>query len=175
MKTRVSRTKCKLKQRIVCKKCFIAFENKSKKILTQCPNCKRNIDARIRTEESKVYNRKNKHRIEAYKKYNKENSKTRGQKSRERLRRTILNIVSNNNPVCVRCGCDDIRFLEINHKNGGGNKEMANGKKSNNFYWDIYMGRRNTDDLELLCKPCNSIHALELKYGNINLRTICIK
>lgn len=74
---------------------------------------------------------------------------------------------------CVRCGCTDIRFLEINHKNGGGNKEsIGNGSRSNrkglmgtDWYHAIITGKRKTDDLELLCRPCNHIHFLEQKYG----------
>src|ERR1700678_122970 len=31
---------------------------------------------------------------------------------------------------CVYCGCNDIRVLEINHKNGGGWKERYWGRKS---------------------------------------------
>lgn len=81
------------------------------------------------------------------------------------IRVRILNLISNGLPHCVRCGCDDIRFLEINHKNGGGTKEIQGGKLVNEFYWNIYKGRRKTTDLEILCRVCNSWHYLELKYG----------
>jgi len=67
---------------------------------------------------------------------------------------------------CVRCGCNDIRLLEVNHKNGGGVKEMKKSKYGNVGLEVIY-GNRKTDDLELLCRPCNSIHYLELKYGKL--------
>jgi hypothetical protein len=57
--------------------------------------------------------------------------------SRNKQRRIILlNIISNNNPYCIRCGCDDIRLLEINHKNGGGNQELQtlhNNSRSSKF------------------------------------------
>jgi len=66
---------------------------------------------------------------------------------------------------CVRCGCLDIRFLEINHKIGGGNKEAKKkGGAGQIIIQDIISGRRKTDDLELLCRPCNHIHYLELKF-----------
>ncbi len=87
--------------------------------------------------------------------------------TRRKMRIAILNVISNNNPHCVRCGCDDIRLLEINHKNGGGRKDTHNGKCSIAFYRDIYKGKREIDDLELLCKVCNSWHYLELKYGKL--------
>lgn len=169
------RTKSKLKKRIICRKCFTVFQNESTKNLTSCPNCKRVIDARIRTEQSKVYNLKHPDRVKKYKQYDKEYKRERGKTGRERVRMVVLNILSGNNPKCIRCGCNDKRFLEINHKNGGGGKEMAKGKRSNQFYWDIYMGRRTVDDLELLCKPCNAIHALELKHGKVKLKVLCIE
>ena len=73
--------------------------------------------------------------------------------------------------VCVRCGCNDERLLEVNHKNGGGSQEH---KKSiySNFIHAIAVGRRKTEDLEILCRPCNAIHYLEKKYGKLPLRVI---
>jgi len=85
----------------------------------------------------------------------------------KRLRIKAMNIISNNNLNCVRCGCDDIRLLEINHKNGGGHKESEKGIKSTQYYLSICKGIRKTDDLELLCRVCNSWHYLELKYGKL--------
>jgi len=85
---------------------------------------------------------------------------------RQQRKLKIFNIISGNNPVCVRCGCDDIRLLEINHKNGGGRKESGQGKQST-FCGDILHGRREVDDLELLCRVCNSWHYLEMKYGEL--------
>ena len=60
---------------------------------------------------------------------------------------------------CVRCGCDDIRLLEINHKNGGGRLD------NRNIIQRIRTKERKTDDLELLCRPCNAIHFIEKKFG----------
>lgn len=71
---------------------------------------------------------------------------------------------------CVRCGCDDIKFLEINHKDGGGGKEYRN--RYYQFYQDVMSGKRKTEDLELLCRPCNHIHYLEMKYGKVGLKVI---
>lgn len=66
---------------------------------------------------------------------------------------------------CVRCGCDRIELLEINHKNGGGLKEV--GRKSQVFYGKILSGERSTEDLEILCKVCNIWHYAELKFGRL--------
>ena len=72
--------------------------------------------------------------------------------------------------ACVRCGCTDIRFLEANHKNGGGRQERKT--LGGSTIRAVASGRRKTDDLELTCKPCNAIHALELKYGYVPLKVI---
>jgi len=45
-------------------------------------------------------------------------------------------------------------------------------KKSMRFYFDIASGKRKTDDLELLCKPCNAIHCLELKHGPLPMKVV---
>lgn len=164
--------KTKLKKRIICRTCFIAFENKSTKIRTNCPCCGKVIDARIRTEWAKKYNKKHPERVKGYKQYDKKYKKERGKVCRERVRKVVFNIISNNKSVCANCGCDDLRFLEVNHINGGGNKELQKGKNTNVFMWNIYMGRRKTDDLNLLCKVCNSLHYLGLKYGKTRHRVI---
>ena len=44
--------------------------------------------------------------------------------------------------------------------------------KGTQLYHDIASGKRKTDDLELLCKPCNAIHYLELKFGKLPMRVI---
>ena len=167
MVNRKARTKSKLKKRIVCKQCFNVFQNESLKIRAECPFCHKIIDARIRTEYSKNYNKKHPERAKKYKEYDKKYKRERGMILRKRIRMVNFNIISGSNPICANCGCNDVRLLEINHINGGGNKELQNGKNTNSFAWDIYMGRRTTNDLNLLCRPCNSIHYLELKYGKL--------
>jgi hypothetical protein len=62
---------------------------------------------------------------------------------------------------CCRCGCDEIDFLEVNHKNGGGCKEWRENK--GRITDRILMGKRNTDGLEILCRVCNALDFLERK------------
>jgi len=63
---------------------------------------------------------------------------------------------------CVRCGCDEIDFLEFNHINGGGCKEIKQGQY-------LYMadkllsGKRKPEGLEVLCRICNALDFLERK------------
>jgi len=63
-----------------------------------------------------------------------------------------------------------MRFLEISHKNGRDREEKENGPEGLALTLAITMGRRAVDDLQLLCKPCNSVHTLELKYGSTGLK-----
>lgn len=67
---------------------------------------------------------------------------------------------------CVRCGDTKRSWLEINHKNGGGNKERReNGLTGQGLKRAIMFGRRSIEDLEILCKPCNLVHAAEIMGG----------
>ena len=93
------------------------------------------------------------------------------ERNRDRRLR-VLNIISNGNPICNRCGCSDTRLLEINHINGGGSQENKHGSGVTNFLNDIYNGKRKTDDLEILCRVCNARHYLELKYGKLPYKII---
>ena len=118
-------------------------------------------------ESSKKYRIEHKEDIAKYRSEHREERNKYMKKRRKELRIKLLNIISNGNICCVKCGCDDIRLLEINHKNGRGNKELQKGKKSLKFYDDILKGKRKTDDLELLCRICNNLHYLELKFGKL--------
>lgn len=67
---------------------------------------------------------------------------------------------------CEKCGCDRYELLEINHKNGNGAKELRSKWKTlSNFVRAIVLGKRKTDDLNVLCRPCNAVHYLEMKHG----------
>lgn len=63
---------------------------------------------------------------------------------------------------CERCGCDEIDFLEFNHKNGGGCQEhrITDCKPMMDR---ILTKNRDTDDLEILCRICNALEFLERK------------
>lgn len=139
----------------VCKRCGKEFKpiNDNQKYCSGC----RIIEHREYTKQWK------KNHPEKEREYNKNQYK--------KVRISVLNIISNGNPRCVRCGCDDINLLEINHKNGGGQKEFDK-ENTQNFYRKIYKRVRKIDDLELLCKVCNAWHALELKYGKLPYKVI---
>lgn len=90
----------------------------------------------------------------------------------KRQRLKALKRVGRDKIECIRCGCSDYRFLEINHKYGGGAKEYKQFG-THGVIQSINRKNRTIRDLEILCKPCNGIHALELKYSiNIPLKVI---
>jgi hypothetical protein len=62
---------------------------------------------------------------------------------------------------CVNCGCDDLRILEINHKNGGGSKEYKQVKAGHRFHYLIRSRKRSTTDLEVRCRVCNALDYIE--------------
>ena len=81
------------------------------------------------------------------------------------------------NMKCAMCGCDDTRFLEVNHIKGGGNKEVQERRKeshttSSNMILLIHTGKRDVKDLNLLCRACNSIDHLERVYGKTGLKVV---
>ncbi|NQV90937.1 hypothetical protein HQ489_00520 [Candidatus Woesearchaeota archaeon] len=151
------------------------------------------------SEKARVYNRdyreKNKEKQKLYKKeyyekhkeekkqydkkYTKENSTRIKKYRKEQHQKKRLEVLAKIDPAmkCSMCGCDDTRFLEINHIKGGGMKEQKSMKKtdhgmSTNFVMLIHRGDRGVEDLNLLCRVCNSIDHLERVYGKIGLRTV---
>ena len=93
-------------------------------------------------------------------------NKEKCRKYKKKLREKVLSIISNGKIECTKCGCDKIELLEINHKNGKGNKERKE-KHPFNLMMSIYKRERKTDDLEILCKVCNSLDHLKRKYGEL--------
>ena len=75
-------------------------------------------------------------------------------------------------PKCINCGCDDVRFLEINHINGGGYKEKKEAGGTGYVFKNILNGTRKTDDLNVLCKVCNGLDALKRKYGEVPIEVV---
>lgn len=129
-----------------------------------CPNCGRRVEARkrlTRDNGEKLRLWRNNHRDEAL-------SRARDNRRRERL--AVLGVVGHGRVACVRCGCDRPELLEINHINGGGRKEYL--ESGTQFYRNILNLVRDTDDLELTCRVCNALHALELKHGPLPYQVI---
>jgi len=84
-----------------------------------------------------------------------------------KLRRKVIQLLGGK---CVNCGCNNYNALEINHKNGDGNKERRKTSYKQ-FYLNILSGRRKTDDLEIRCIVCNALHKAQ-KIHNLNEKWI---
>lgn len=123
-----------------------------------CPKCGKVKSVRDRTGERKP-------NIPQIREWRSHRPGYAGEKEREYRDRARL-LVGAGVLACTKCGCSQTNLLEINHKNGGGGKEHKK-RGSNQFYRDIALLRRTTADLELLCKPCNAVHALELIHGSL--------
>ncbi|MGI0022947.1 MAG: hypothetical protein ACRD9Q_08820 [Nitrososphaeraceae archaeon] len=103
---------------------------------------------------------------------NKEKIKKYYQKYYEEIR---LEVLARIDPAmkCAMCDCDDTRFLEVNHINGGGRKEhIRYQKEGHNMILLIHHGKRGVEDLNLLCRACNSLDHLERKYGHTGLKVV---
>lgn len=156
-----------VRSHLVCRKCGGDWEYDGKTLTTNCPFCGAVKEARVRKYHSDPKAVKKLHD------WNKKNWKEIYKKSSVIFKKRLFFRVSGLiHPKCVRCGCDDIRLIEVNHKFGGGNKEYQKGKKVWKVHQDIVRFRRKTDDLELLCKPCNAIHYLEMKYGKLPVKVV---
>ena len=145
-----------------CRACLFAWKPKGDKTTEKCPSCGKRRDVRQREYKPNVES------LNAWRAtrpgYATEYSK--------KYREIAMQVISGGRMACVRCNCDDKRLLEINHKNGGGGKEMQAGKASHRFYIDIARLRRSSEDLEILCRVCNAEHYLELKYGKLPFRIV---
>ncbi len=157
-----------LKSRLHCTSCHYVWQYKDVSSSTCCPLCGKRIDARDKTEYTKRYMALHPERKEKLSEWYRTYQKQHYGELKLKDRRKVLAIISKSiEPECVNCGCDDIRLLEINHKNGGGGKEYKARGNFTSLYRDIIALRRPVDDLEILCRVCNAKHYLESKYGNL--------
>lgn len=63
---------------------------------------------------------------------------------------------------CVLCGCEEIDFLEFNHKHGGGSKEYRDGNRMA-MMDKLLTNKREIEGLEILCRICNALDFLKRK------------
>ena len=131
-------------------------------------------------EYSKVYGKKyyqkNKEKLKAYAKdyyHKKDKGQVREYSKllREKYRFLALQTIGKGIIICSKCGCKEIRLIEINHINGLIDRQERFRNVS--FYKNIAKGIRKIDDLNLLCKVCNWAYSIEKKYG-INYKIECI-
>jgi predicted RNA-binding Zn-ribbon protein involved in translation (DUF1610 family) len=150
-----------LREVAVCKGCDWTWRPLTGRISENCPKCGRTKDVRVRKSAPR--------NLEGLKRW-RANHPGYATIATRKARRSALLVVGDGIIRCVRCGCDMEQLLEINHKNGGGARELRG--RSQQFYRDIAMRKRDASDLELMCKPCNGIHALELLHGALPMRVV---
>lgn len=148
----------------ICKKCV----NEKQKTYHQKNKDKRNKQS---AEWRLAHKDRMKELQSKWKEANPEQYKFLWEKHNKENRIKVLQKVAKGDIIaCSRCGCDRIEFLEVNHINGGGNQETKNNHSK--FYSDILKDLRQTDDLEILCKLCNNLHYVEMKFGKLPFRII---
>lgn len=152
--------RAQVKDAAACKACDWVWRPSGKTTRERCPNCGKQKDVRRRKWAPKTG---------LLKAWLAERPGYSTRAERTYRRRAVVR-VGRGNLACVRCGCDRVELLEINHKNGGGGKELKG--KGHKMYREIARLVRPIDDLELLCKPCNAVHALELKFGSLPFRVV---
>ena len=80
--------------------------------------------------------------------------------SRRKLRLAVMEHLGGRR--CSRCGCADLRILEINHVNGGGRRELkALGGSGETMMRQILRGERS-GEFNVLCRVCNAAHSCEM-------------
>jgi hypothetical protein len=140
-----------------CPKCFWVWRRETESQVVPCPRCGEEKDCRTK---KKYKPRGNRLTVLAGLNANRDHKKQYAN-----LRKSVLLVVGRGNVVCVNCGCDRPELLEVNHINGGGGKEIR--ASAGKFYQQIVKLQRPVDDLNLLCKVCNALHAIELKFGKL--------
>ena len=125
-----------------------------------------------RSKYHKEYYIKNRERILKHdKEYNATHREDKRRYHQERKLKVLQKISGLEKPRCVTCACDDLRLLEINHTDGGGRRERRTISYAL-LLVHILNGTRKTDDLNVLCRGCNAVHYLKIKYGDIPMRVV---
>ncbi len=133
----------------------------------------------IKKQRDEYYQKNKEEIIQRTSKYHQENKEWRQKYYKQYYQKIRLEVLARVDPAmkCAMCGCDDTRFLEVNHIKGGGVKERegykdGGHKLSHNMILLIYNGKRGLEDLNLLCRACNSVDHLERVYGHTGLRIV---
>jgi len=134
---------------------------------------------KIKRQHKEYYQKNRVAIIQRTKRYHEKNIVWKKKYYKQYYAKIRLEVLARVDPAlkCAMCGCDDTRFLEVNHIKGGGVKERKGYEKEghdlgHNMILLIYSGKRGLEDLNLLCRACNSIDHLEREYGHTRLRVV---
>lgn len=75
---------------------------------------------------------------------------------------------------CANCGCDKVEILEINHKDGGGQRQTKERghRGPQPIYREIIKMTNPTEKYNVLCRICNAHHFVETILGIIGHKII---
>jgi len=134
---------------------------------------------KIKKQHHEYYLKNREAIIQRTTRYHKENLAWRKKYYQKYYQKIRFEVLARVDPAmkCAMCGCDDTRLLEVNHIKGGGHKEREGYKENghdlgHNMILLIYRGKRGLEDLNLLCRACNSIDHLEREFGHTGLRVV---
>ena len=104
----------------------------------------------------KTYYPKNRERMN-------ENAKRAMRKKREKVVKYVSDYVSGKKPMCLKCGMDDIRTLQIDHINAGGNSDVRSFASRATYYSHILSLSpiEVKEKYQILCANCNWIKRYE--------------
>ena len=115
------------------------------------------VDIEKKRQHSRRYYRENPTYFQEYRRDNHEKRhaqiKTWQQKQRQ-------SVVSRFGLVCAVCGFDDIRALQIDHRNGGGSQERRSFNSIYAYYKHL-LDVADPNDYQTLCANCNVIKQRE--------------
>jgi len=94
-----------------------------------------------------------------YRETHREEKRVYSREYARRFRREVLEFFGNR---CVRCGFDDPRALQLDHINGGGNREH---QLTTGLYGIYRRALEHPEDFQLLCANCNNIKRYEAGEG----------
>jgi len=87
----------------------------------------------------------------------------RNHKRRWRLKRK-QRLIEKLGGKCIKCDFSDLRALQIDHINGGGNKEVKSFTHKDKYY-SFIENEITTGRYQILCANCNWIKRYEQKEG----------
>ena len=87
------------------------------------------------------------------------------EKSKKQARESRLQVLTLYGGKCACCGIDNLKYLELDHKNNDGGRERKNleGHRGGR-YFTLVLKQEKRDDLQVLCANCH----VAKKYGGCN-------
>ena len=112
------------------------------------------IWARVKNHSMKHTKKRTKQDILDYAKQYAKKPYVKERNRRSKARLAIINLLG---AECVKCGFRDLRALQLDHINGGGNKDPK-ARRSSTYYHNLLRNPKETFlKFQILCANCNWI------------------